>query len=66
MRSLEAYGEALFGARWQTDLASHLGISDRTMRRWVTEPEGMPDGAWDDIRDLCAKRGEKLLQLAEA
>lgn len=32
---LERAGRALYGDRWQSALARHLGISDRTMRRYV-------------------------------
>lgn len=64
--SLETIGEALFGPRWQTALASEIGVSDRTMRRWVASPESIPEGAWADIRDLCARRGKTLMELSEA
>ena len=41
-------GEALYGPRWQTDMANALGVSDRTMRRWVAnEPVG-----WNVIADV--------------
>ena len=32
---LSRIGEALYGDRWQTQLARALGISSRTVRRWV-------------------------------
>lgn len=28
-------GEALYGPRWQSDLARDLHVADRTMRRWL-------------------------------
>jgi DNA-binding transcriptional regulator LsrR (DeoR family) len=31
---LERIGKALYGDRWQTQLAKALGMSDRTVRRW--------------------------------
>lgn len=64
--SLETIGEALFRSRWQTDLASEIGVSDRTMRRWVASPDSIPEGVWADIRDLCARRGKTLMELSEA
>ena len=30
-----ALGEALYGPRWQTALAGHLGVASRTVRRWA-------------------------------
>ncbi len=32
---LIAVGERLYGARWQSALARALGVSDRTVRRWL-------------------------------
>lgn len=63
--SLETIGEALFGSRWQTDLAAEIGVSDRTMRRWAGCPDNMPKGAWADIRNLCARRGKTLVKISE-
>lgn len=39
---LVATGEALFGPRWQSNLARELGVYDRTMRRWAAG-DGIPD-----------------------
>lgn len=45
IRSLIAdAGVALFGDSWQSELARHLGVSDRTMRRWING-DTTPDGA---------------------
>ena len=42
LRLLEIAGEALYGAgRWQQALAVDIGISPRTMRRWIAG-EGEP------------------------
>ena len=49
---LRQVGEALFGARWQSDLSREIGISDRTMRRWIADPHEIPEGVWSDISDL--------------
>jgi len=37
--TLRTAGEALYGPRWQSALARDLGVSDRTMRRWVAGDE---------------------------
>lgn len=39
---LIATGEALYGPRWQRNLARDLGVFDRTMRRWAAG-NGIPD-----------------------
>lgn len=46
---LQHVGEALYGPRWQTDLANCLGVSDRTMRRWVAEPDLIPSTIWTEL-----------------
>jgi hypothetical protein len=35
-------GQALYGDRWQRQLARALGISDRTVRRWVLSESEIP------------------------
>lgn len=42
-------GEALYGTRWQTDLANFLSVSDRTMRRWAADPNSVPAGVWPQL-----------------
>lgn len=57
--SLHQIGEALYGPRWQSELARALDVSDRTVRRWAAGAD-MPEGAWEDIRQLCAERSAAL------
>lgn len=52
---LAVIGEALYGPRWQSDLARDLGVTDRTMRRWTERPN-LPDGRGDQILKLCRAR----------
>ena len=54
-RLLQRCGEALYGPRWQSDLARDLGVSDRTVRRWAA---GMPipDGVIAELITLCRNR----------
>ena len=59
------YGAALYGSRWQTDLAEALGVSDRTVRRWVADPEIVPAVAWSDMRRLCRERANELARLGK-
>ena len=50
-------GQALYGERWQTDLARHLGLSDgRRIRQWLSGDRPIPDGIWKDIARLLTER----------
>ena len=57
-------GQALYGQQWQTALARDLGVSDRTMRRWVAEARSLPEGVRADLRRLCVERGAQLRELS--
>lgn len=50
-------GKALYGDRWQTDLARDLGLSDgRRIRQWLSGDRPIPSGLWDDIAKLLNER----------
>lgn len=53
-------GEALYGPRWQTSLAADLGVSDRTMRRWVADTSAVPAGLYVDLLRLTQERAAVL------
>ena len=53
-------GEALYGPRWQSEMAQALNISNRTVRRWHEGSYPVPPGAWTDIRALLKSRGLAL------
>jgi hypothetical protein len=56
-------GEALYGQRWQTDLAAALRVSDRHIRRLASgDPVG--DGIWADVMALMLAQASLLQQLA--
>lgn len=63
-RLLAECGEALYGPRWQTDLAADLGVSDRTIRRWVAGTQDVPIGAYTDLLRLTQERAGLLDSLA--
>ena len=54
------YGEALYGPRFATDLARDLGVSDRTMRRWLAGDTNPPEGILADLKRLARERIEAL------
>ena len=53
---LQAVGRALYGARWQCALAADLGVSDRTVRRWVAGEARAPLGVWNDLANTLRAR----------
>lgn len=65
MSLLHEAGEALYGPRWQSDLARDLGCNLRTVQRWAADPERVPPGVYTELRELCAARGQHLSGLAE-
>jgi hypothetical protein len=57
-------GVALWGSRWQSDLARELGVSDRTVRRWVAGTETPRDGVYHDLARICRERSGALSEIA--
>jgi len=57
---LREAGEALYGPRWQSDLARDLKVSDRTVRRWDAGSNEIPPGVWPELRALLRARGLAL------
>lgn len=55
-------GEALYGPRWQSELARALGVNERTVRRW-TANGGLPDAYLPEIRELVRARIAELRNL---
>lgn len=61
--TLIAYGEAIFGSRWQTELARKLRVSDRTMRRWKAGKHEIPENVATEIVALATIKAGKLISL---
>ncbi len=61
---LRETGEALYGPRWQSELARELGVADRTVRRWAAGAHPMPDDIAAELVALCSERGADLGRLA--
>lgn len=64
-RLLVEAGEALYGARWQSELARDLGVSDRTVRRWVAGTSEVPSGLYLDLLRLTQERAGVLEALSD-
>lgn len=63
-RLLVECGEALYGPRWQSELARELQVSDRTVRRWVAGTTDVPAGLYIELERLALDRASKLSGLA--
>lgn len=63
-RLLAECGEALYGPLWQSALARDLGVSDRTVRRWVAGTSEVPAGLYTDLLRLTQERAAVLDALA--
>lgn len=53
-------GEALYGPRWHAELARQLGITYRTLRRWMTGEYPVPAGVAGDVGVLLAEAEARL------
>lgn len=58
-------GEALYGPRWQSDMARDLDVSIRTMQRWAAGTTDVPQGLYVDLLRLTQEHAAKLDALAE-
>lgn len=60
-KQLRKAGEAMFGPRWQTDLARALKLSDaRRIREWIKGDRKIPDGIWPEVVELLKFRKIKI------
>ena len=64
-RLLQQVGQALYGDRWQTDMARALGVNDRTVRRWVSGADEPRPGVYTDLHRLVLERAAELDDLIE-
>ncbi len=62
---LREAGEALYGARWQSDLSRDLNVSDRTVRRWMAVANEIPDGVWAEVAHLVRERRLWLTEIGK-
>jgi hypothetical protein len=59
---LKDLGEKLYGKHWQTDLASKLGLSSRTIRSWVAK-KNIPEGYYDQIKAIFFEKALEYMKL---
>jgi hypothetical protein len=60
---IEKTGLALYGPGWRPELADRLGISPRSLRRFLAEPEIIPSGVWNDLGTLIMNRRSAMSHL---
>lgn len=60
-----AASRAAFGERWQTDMAHALGVSDRTVRNWVSGKYNLPPTLSADIKLILEKRKAQIKEAIE-
>lgn len=58
-------GRALYGEQWQSALAAALGVSARTMRRWVAGGS-IPARVAEDLVLLLRQRANELRKVEAA
>jgi len=51
------------GNRWQSQIARDLGVSDRTVRRWIAGEAAIPEGIERDIKALALKKMKEMANL---
>lgn len=64
-RLLHEAGEALYGPRWQSELARELGVNIRTVQRWAAGQVDISAGVYVDLLRLAQERAQALDALAD-
>lgn len=58
-------GEALYGPRWQTEIARDLGMSDRHVRRLAAGAADLTPGMATDLWRIAEERAAQLAEVIE-
>lgn len=53
-------GIALYGERWQSEIARDLDITDRTVRRWLAGDQPVQSGVAVDLLRLLTERASDI------
>jgi hypothetical protein len=63
---LQAAGEALFGARWQSDMAEALGLHDSArIRSWLRGDRPVPRGVIAEVIAIARQREVLAAEIAD-
>lgn len=60
---LRFVGEALYGERWQSPLATDLCVSDRAVRYWLSAANRCPEDLGARILTVLARKKHQLSDL---
>jgi len=63
---LESAGKLLFGDRWQTDTAELLGITYRTVRRWMSGESAIPAGVKTEMIAALKNRQQMIADFVKS
>ncbi len=63
---LETLGRTLYGTAWITPLGRRGHVSPKTIRRWLTGKETVPDSFWRDLLDWVEDAIDELTKAREA
>lgn len=61
---LVAAGEALYGPRWQSEVARLLSIDDRRVRAWLAGERPIPAGIAPELASELHRRARRATALA--
>ena len=64
-QALREAGEALFGPRWQSDVARLLGVLDVRVRDWQAGRRAVPADVWVPLAKALRDSAKKSERLAE-
>lgn len=60
---LQSVSTALYGSWSPSSLAEDLGVSERSVRRWVAGSHAIPETIWPELRTICLDRADSLMAL---
>ncbi|MGJ4908855.1 hypothetical protein [Bradyrhizobium sp. HKCCYLS2033] len=60
---LRDVGERLYGASWQAQLSATLGVSERSLRRWLAGTDRVPRGVWAELKIAVASHWINVREL---
>lgn len=63
---IRAIGESCYGNFWQAAVADALGVSMRTVRRWVAGETCPQPGVWLDLEALLHLREQAIRAIIES
>ena len=64
IEQLERAATALYGGEWKHDLARHLQVNVRNVRRWANNEGPVPLGIWPEIRRLLIEHSLRCRDIA--